>query len=314
MKVISRSGYEDIALVYIAETESGKLIEFVESLQSPLPREKKWVLIISTLYGCPVKCLICDAGLDYSGRISKEDLFAQIDYLVLKRYPDRKIKTEKFKIQFARMGEPAFNNAVLDVIEEFGDRYQAPGFVPSISTIAPSGRDEFFERLLQIKNSKFPAGKFQFQFSIHTTDVEIRDILMPVKKMSFSEMALFGGNFFRSGDNKLTLNFCIVNELPVEPLKIFKYFDPDKFIIKITPLNPTYSALQNMLTPTSFDVSDLKLNNLVEKFQKLSYEVIVSEGERIENQIGSNCGQYVLKHLKNHIKHSAGYKIIANIN
>jgi len=30
-------------------------------------------------------------------------------------------------------------------------------------------------------------------------------------------------------------------------------------------------------------------------------------GEPEENQIGSNCGQYVLTHLKNSTRHEAGY-------
>ena len=52
MEIIGYAGREDLAVVYIGRTKEGKLLEFVESLQPPLPREKKWVLIVSTLYGC----------------------------------------------------------------------------------------------------------------------------------------------------------------------------------------------------------------------------------------------------------------------
>jgi 23S rRNA (adenine2503-C2)-methyltransferase len=65
MRVLVSTGREDIAVVYVAELEPGKQVEFVESLQPPLPREKKWVLIVSTLFGCPVQCLMCDAGGRY---------------------------------------------------------------------------------------------------------------------------------------------------------------------------------------------------------------------------------------------------------
>jgi 23S rRNA (adenine2503-C2)-methyltransferase len=37
------------------------------------------------------------------------------------------------------------------------------------------------------------------------------------------------------------------------------------------------------------------------------YEVIVSIGEIVENQIGSNCGQYVLKYLESQIPVEDGY-------
>jgi len=53
VKVIAKSGREDLATVYIAENENGKRFEFVESIQPPFTKEEKWVSIISTLYGCP---------------------------------------------------------------------------------------------------------------------------------------------------------------------------------------------------------------------------------------------------------------------
>jgi len=74
MKILASTGREDVAMVYMAEIEQGKLVEFVESVQPPLPREKKWVLIVSTLFGCPVKCLMCDAGSHYEGKLSREDI------------------------------------------------------------------------------------------------------------------------------------------------------------------------------------------------------------------------------------------------
>ncbi len=104
MKIIAQNGREDLAIVYMAELSSGGAIEFVESLQPPFPREKKWVIIVSTLVGCPAKCPMCDAGGFYKGRVSKNDIFAQTDYLVNKRFPSRVIDVEKFKIQFATDG------------------------------------------------------------------------------------------------------------------------------------------------------------------------------------------------------------------
>jgi len=124
MKVVSSAGREDVAIVYIAETADGRRVEFVESTQPPVPREKKWVLIVSTLFGCPCGCRMCDAGGDYGGRLSAEQILFQIDYMIKKRYPEMKIPAEKFKIQFARMGEPALNPNVLDVLSELPGCYR----------------------------------------------------------------------------------------------------------------------------------------------------------------------------------------------
>ena len=51
MEVIAEQGNEELAKVYVASMRGSSeyLVEFVESIQPPIPREKKWVLIVSTL-------------------------------------------------------------------------------------------------------------------------------------------------------------------------------------------------------------------------------------------------------------------------
>jgi 23S rRNA (adenine2503-C2)-methyltransferase len=63
MKMVASTGREDVAMVYIVEPDDGKLVECVESIQPPLPREQKWVLLVSTMFGCPIGCKMCDAGV-----------------------------------------------------------------------------------------------------------------------------------------------------------------------------------------------------------------------------------------------------------
>ena len=206
MDVKAVAGSDQVAMVYIADFGQGRAVEFVESVQPPLPREKKWVLMVSTLFGCPVKCLMCDAGGTYLGKLSGDEILAQIDYLVRKRFPGDYIPVDKFKIQFARMGEPSFNPSVLDVLVELPNRYHAAGLIPSLSTVAPRGVERFFERLIEIKERLYPGGNFQFQFSVHTTDEHLRDQLIPVKKWSFAEMAEYGHRFKKAGDKKNILD------------------------------------------------------------------------------------------------------------
>jgi 23S rRNA (adenine2503-C2)-methyltransferase len=298
MKVLASAGREDIARVYVAELEPEKYIEFVEAVQPPKPRGEKWVLMVSTLYGCPVGCAMCDAGGYYHGKISKEDIFAQIDHMVLQHFPDRVIPCQQFKIQFARMGEPAFNPAVLEVLKELPRRYEVPGFMPSISTIAPKSTDDFFEQLLEIKNRQYANGNFQFQYSIHTTDQARRDEMMPVKKWSFAEMAAYGERFYAPGDRRITLNFALAEGQPVDPKVLLQHFDPAKFLIKITPLNPTYQAAKHGLTSYIDPNDQQRAYSLVEALQEAGYQVIMAIGEVEENYIGSNCGQYVRRHLE----------------
>jgi 23S rRNA (adenine2503-C2)-methyltransferase len=294
MQVVAAAGREDLARVYIARSAAGEHIEFVESLQPPLPREKKWVLIVSCLFGCPFACRICDAGGDYRGRLTREEIEFQIDYLVRLRFPGGGIPCEKFKIQFARMGDPALNPAVLEAIALLPGRLQAPGLVVSLSTIAPAGCGPFFERLLEVKRP-FPPGSFQFQFSLHTSDEERRRELIPAATWSFAEMAAYGRRFVGPGDRKVTLNFALAKDYPLEPEALRRWFDPAVFLVKITPVNPTVRARENGLCPVLG--AERPDADIAARLRHAGYEVIVSIGDLEENAIGSNCGQFVRSFL-----------------
>lgn len=293
-------------MVYVVEFPGG-LVECVEAVQPPRPREEKWVLMVSTLFGCPISCQMCDAGGHYRGKLTEEEMFAQIQYLIAQRYPDGKVPSRQFKIQFARMGEPALNPAVLDLLASLPNRVNAPGLLPSFSTIAPQGTDDFFERLIEIKNTVYPQGRFQFQFSLHTTDPARRDVLIPVKKWDFQKMAAFGERYYQPGDRKITLNFALAEDSPVDPGVLREYFDPDLFLIKVTPLNPTYQAIATGLKSYLDPAKGVEHYPALQAIEEAGYRLIISVGEQEENRIGSNCGQYVQKHLLEKDGLAAGY-------
>jgi 23S rRNA (adenine2503-C2)-methyltransferase len=296
VNVYAQTGKDDLAIVYLAKMgpKEDRLVEFVESIQPPYPLLEKWVFIVSTLYGCPIKCQICDAGNHYSGKLSAQEIFDQIDYMVDRRFPNRVIPVTKFKIQFARMGEPTFNPALIEVLEQMPHRYDAPGFLPSISTIGPKSIEKFLARLFAVKE-KYYRGKFQMQFSIHTTDVALRDQLIPCKKIDFAEIARLGSAFFKPGDRKITLNFALTKGAPLDPQVLLSHFDPEIFLVKITPVNPTHTMKKFGLTshfdPLKYQIDD----EIVEGVKAAGYDVILSVGEAEENKIGSNCGQYVYR-------------------
>ncbi|MDH7508596.1 MAG: radical SAM protein [Methanomassiliicoccales archaeon] len=322
MRVLAEYGNEEIAKVYVVqlrEDEAGNgksrkyVVECVESVQPPIPREKKWVLIVSTMFGCPIKCKFCDAGGDYLGKLTAEEILAQIAYIVRRRFPDNYVPIPKFKIQFARMGEPSLNPAVLEAMRRLPEILDAPGLNVSLSTIAPKTNtaEKFFEELIEIKEQYYSRGRFQLQFSIHTTDVDKRNELIPIKKWSFEEIAAYGDRFSspESGDKKVTLNFAPAVGYPLDAKVIRKHFDPSKFIIKITPLNPTVrsheQSLQSLIDPYDSKSSQ----RVVEMFEKEGFEVILSIGELEENKIGSNCGQYVQRAIHSRAKPESSYDL-----
>ncbi len=304
MKVKAWTGSDEVAKVYIGEAEGGRHVEFVESVEPPFPREEKWVLIVSTLFGCPGGCRFCDAGGSYEGTLSAEEILFQTDYMIDRRYPDRRVPAEKFKIQLARMGEPTLNDAVLDVLEILPSRYDSPGLMPALSTIAPAGREAFFERLLEIRKSIYK-GRFQLQFSLHTTDSEKRDWLMPLKKWGLGEIARYGENFFVTGGRKITLNFALAEGMPLDAAVLFSHFDPDKFLVKLTPVNPTCEADRSGVR--SSIVQGTEPESVTAPLRDAGYEVLLSIGELEENHIGSNCGQFIKRYLDGGAEFKAGY-------
>jgi 23S rRNA (adenine2503-C2)-methyltransferase len=299
MEILEQYGRDDLARVYIARFRgaAGPSAEFVESVQPPHPRDRKWVLIVSSLFGCPIRCRMCDAGGSYSGPLSAEEIIAQADFMVRRRFPTGRIPIPKFKIQFARMGEPALNPAVLDALRLLPGAWDAPGLYVSLSSVGPAGRNprNFFYELIMFKTALYGQGRFQLQFSIHTTDEGRRRDLIRTDLQSFKDLADFGRRFARTaeGDKKVTLNFAPLVSFPLDPDVIRRSFDPRYFMIKLTPLNPTIRAEREQLT------SDLDPENpasgafFVNRFQQAGFDVILSVGEHEENLIGSNCGQYI---------------------
>jgi 23S rRNA (adenine2503-C2)-methyltransferase len=308
MRIIASMGRDDIARVFLAEIRRGGYIEFVESLQPPIPRSEKWVLIVSSMLGCPIGCAMCDAGGDYRGSLAAGEIAGQVDYLIRRRFPDGAVPSKKFKIQFARMGEPSLNPAVLDVLRDLPERYDAPGLMPSISSVAPSGSERFFESLIAIKREKYPGGRFQLQFSIHTTDPALRDRMIPARKWDLAEIARYGDAFCGPGDRKVTLNFALAAGAPLDSRVLAEHFHPDRFLIKITPINPTHRASLNQLRSYVTAPMEEDADRVVGDLRSAGFEVLVSIGEMEENLIGSTCGQYVKRHLEAGLPLEGAYK------
>lgn len=313
MEVIPVSGGEALALVFLVRFPDGRMCECVESTTPGVPRERKWVLIVSTLAGCPVGCPMCDAGaLPYQGCLSAEEVLGQIDHLVRRRFPDGAVPTQRFKIQFARIGEPALNPAVLDALDLLPTRFRAPGLFPALSTIAPKGREAFFERLREVKDRRY-VGRFQLQFSVHSTAEAVRGRLIPIPHWSLEEVAAYGERFFRPGDRKVTLNFAAMEGVPVDAGVVARLFDPDRFLIKITPLNPTLQQRERGLA-NAMNLSAPDDFGPAVELRHRGYDVIVSVGELRENAIGSNCGQHVRAFLERGGEASDAYGEVNNRN
>jgi len=293
LQVLHEQTEPDLASVFVARLADGACVEFVESVQPPVPLERKWVNIVSVLRGCPVRCPFCDAGGSYGGPVTADELLAQLDHLVFRRFPDGRVPVPKWKVQFARMGDPAFNLDVVRVIGAVQARYRAPGFHPSVSTIAPAACDRFFEDLLAVKRLRGFGPRFQLQFSLHTTCETARRDLIPVRLWPFSRIAAFGERWFEPGDRKITLNFALAEGVPFDPEKLVEHFSPERFLLKITPVNPTRNSRLHEIR-SAVDAKHPENNQwILDRCAAAGFDHILSIGELAENEVGSNCGMYL---------------------
>ena len=294
MRLVASSGNPDLAMVHVAEDEGGRRFEFVDSIQPPRSRSEKWVVIVSTMFGCPVGCQICDAGGGYQGKLDAEGMLWQVREAVSQRFgngdPPR---TDMLKVQFARMGDPALNDQVLEALIGLRQAYPDTNVVASVSTVGPVSSRRFLTKLQKVKEDHYPKGIFQLQFSIHSTDQEVRSRLCPIKTLSFDEMAEIGRGFRTNGDKRVTLNFCLIDGIPIDPVVVRHHFDPEHFLIKLTPLNPTSRAAEAGLVSLIEKDREDAAHGYIDTFRAQGFDVLLSIGEYEENQIGSNCGQYL---------------------
>lgn len=291
MKIISKFGREEYAIIYTAMLRENHFVEFVDAVEPGVERGKKWCIIVSTQFGCPVNCKFCDAGGKFMGNLTSDEILSQIRFVLNSR---NRLKTEKLKIHFARMGEPLLNPNILDALILLREEIKDNSLIPCIATVAPKSGKNILYNIAEIKDEFYKNGKFQIQFSINTTDEKIRDEIMPIPKMGFEEISEFGEIYWKEGDRKINLNFAMANEFPLDAKIISRYFDPRKFLIKITPLNPTENAIKHGFH-TLISYEKREKIKIVDELVEEGFDVIISIGAKEEIEIGSNCGQSVKK-------------------
>ena len=295
-RLLATNGHDRLALIYalqLGSTDDDRfVVETVDSIDPRYPRDEKTVIILSTQFGCPVGCPMCDAGGSFVGNLTPEQMLDQVRFVVGRR--PKILGSRKLKVHFARMGEPAYNSqAVIQALEALPDVLPAPGLMPCIATVAPAGSDAFLDDLSRVKRRLYPGGRFQLQMSINSTDPAVRARLIPVPHLDLETLARAGRRFHEAGDRKVALNFALASGVPLDPEVLRRHFDPDCFMVKLTPVNPTERARGHGLDTVLSASEPEAARALVARLHDQGFDVVVSIGEEEEIAIGSNCGQLV---------------------
>lgn len=295
MTLLEQRRVSGLGTLYLARfgPDPARRVEFVDTLEPGLPKEAKWVMMVSTQVGCPVGCAMCDVGsLGFLGNLSAEEILDQVRHVVSENPGLDWRRHPKVKIHFARMGEPSLNPAVLEVLRHLARVAPWPGILPSISTVAPKSPavEPFFEQLLAVKDACYPGGRFQLQFSVHSTDEAERDRIVPIRKWRLEEMAAYGERFVRPGDRKVTLNFALGPGSKLEARRVAEVFSPERFLVKITPVNPTRTADANGETRLWHEPPPA-VAEAAHRLKDLGFDVVLSPSRPEEVEAATSCGQ-----------------------
>jgi adenine C2-methylase RlmN of 23S rRNA A2503 and tRNA A37 len=195
-------------------------------------RSERWMIGVSVMNGCPVRCKFCATGQMKKWRnLTSEEIVNQVRFVVSKHNINPN-DSKEFKINYTRMGEPFLNiENVKKAIIEISKMY--PNVHHYISTIG-------------IKNSDFSFIKdnITLQISLHSLDEEKRNWLIPYKnKISISEL----GKIRTLSNLKTTINLTLVDEIDFDIEKLKENFNKENFFIKISPINPNVISEKNHL-------------------------------------------------------------------
>jgi len=263
-----------------------------------VPFEEKWLLTVSTQYGCPHKCQFCDVGnMDFLGNLSYEEMAAQIQ-VILRNSPYVK-KCRKTKIGFARMGEPAHNLVnVLDVMGDLPEISKAEGadlrWLPCFNTILPRkcrySPEDVIERVTEMKEKHYD-GFLHFQLSCNSTDEEKRRELFGGSEVMTIEEIVSYFDRMQLTTRTVTLNFIVMKGVEVSVRKLKKMgLNSDKFCVKLIPLNNTIARQNNNLETFANYENYSDLLALKDEFEREGVPVVVDAIAKCE-EAGLCCGQ-----------------------
>ena len=259
-----------------------------------MPLTEKWVVTVSTQYGCSMGCEFCDVPKVGAGRNATfSDLKGQI--LTALTLPGKPDHTKRLNIHFARMGEPTWNPAVLDcskwVAEHLGDAYNPH---PVVSTMMPRHNEwlkTFIHNWMQLKNCVYE-GNAGLQISINSTDELERAQQFNRNACTLPEIADILRGIVPVG-RKITLNFAVAG-YTVNPSVLLRYFSPEWYIIKLTPMHKTKTALEKGIQTSGDYTEPEPYIKLEEQFKDAGYEVLVFIASRDEDEGRITCGNAIL--------------------
>lgn len=260
-----------------------------------LPLSEKWVITISTQYGCSMKCSFCDVPKVGPGRNATfNDLLNQVKVATL-CHPEV-TEGKRLNIHFARMGEPTFNINVLDAAFMLSLSKHFSGFPVHavVSTMMPKNNKDlgyFIDSWMSYKNGHMD-GEAGLQLSINSTNEKERYEMFGGCALTLEEISEVMKGHHPKG-RKITLNFAVA-EYEINPDTLLKYFNPEDYIIKLTPMHKTAECEKNGIKTPGDYAEYHSYKGYEESLTAAGYDVLVFIASEYEDLGRITCGNAIL--------------------
>ena len=263
----------------------------------------KWVATISTQKGCPMRCRFCDCPkYGYRGNATIEDMVYEIKTILQNETVDH---TNRFNVHFARMGEPTLNENVLQFVRSHlrslvNQYIRAKTIHPVVSTMLPKSNnnlERFLQEWCKIKNEDYN-GEAGLQLSINSTDDVQRNNQFNDMSLSLDEISYLAKRLPMPKGRKYTLNFAVTANTILNAKRLSELFDKEKFIVKITPIHETNSAVKNGFDVTT-SYSDYDVYRKFEQpLVEAGWDVIVFVPSKEEDSDRITCGNALISEME----------------
>jgi 23S rRNA (adenine2503-C2)-methyltransferase len=262
--------------------------------QDLLPLSEKWVVTISTQYGCSMGCEFCDVPKVGPGRNATfKDMVEEV-CLAMALHPEVRYG-KRLNVHFARMGEPTWNRDVLGVAYWLKSREPRFTVHPVVSTMMPrsnDGLEEFLKEWMYIKNEIY-GGDAGLQISVNSTNFDERDRMFNNNALPLAMTSLMMRRLPKPKGRKITLNFAVADyEIDAEYLA--GLFSPEWFIVKLTPMHKTTTALANGIQTIGDYTESYPYEHHEEALRKAGFDVLVFIASAEEDLGRITCGNAIL--------------------
>ena len=198
------------------------------------PLTEKWVVTMSTQYGCDSNCKFCDVPKVGKGiNATYNDLKLQLESALL-LHPEIK-HTKRLNIHYARMGEPSWNKDVFKFTKDLNSitrPYLGDSLIHPVFTTMCPNKNKFLNNRIkewaEIKNDLFN-GNAGLQLSINSTNEKQRKDMFNNNALTLEEISQIGTQLPDPKGRKYCLNFALADEYEVNAEKLRKLFSPNKF-------------------------------------------------------------------------------------